>query len=447
MRTPHRARSGRVAAALLTVTAAAGLTACSGSSDDTSGDSAEACAPADGPVEIEYWTNGIDGMEDVVAIWNENNPDIQVTVNTVDDYAPLTNALTAGNAPELAQIEYSRITNFRAIDGFEDVSDCLETIDPDAASKFLDWTWSQATGNGEGVYGIPQDIGPMAMYYNTTLFEQYGIEIPQTWDEFRQAAEEFRENGIYITYFDPTSAGMLNGYMWQNHSSMYDYTDDGWVVTVDNEQGEQVTDFWQGLIEDDLVRTDLVNFSTPVNDAYANHEMAVYISAAWGYSQLRDGVPDQSGEWAVTELPVWDTADPSAANWGGSIVGIMKGNEYVYESLEFLLWLNTDPEAIEMTYELGGLFPASVEGQELPALQEGVDYYGGQQIFEVFSEAAELVETDFMWGPTQDTVDTALVDAMSAAVSSGASITTALEAAQVSAVESMEAQGLTVVDE
>lgn len=436
-----------VAGAAMTVASLAVLSACSSdSTGSTTDDQSATCEPADGTVELDYWTNGIDGMEQVVGLWNERNPDIQVKVSTMDDYAPLTNALTAGSAPEIAQIEYSRVTNFRAQNGFVDAAACLETIDPEASAKFLDWTWAQATGDGEGVYGIPQDIGPMAMYYSTTLFDELGIDVPATWDEFRSAAETFRDAGIYISYFDPTSAGVFNGYMWQNRSHMYDYTDDGWVVTVDNDQGRAVAEYWQGLIEDDLVRTDLVNFSTPVNEAYAARELGVYLSAAWGYTQLRDGVPDQSGEWAVAPMPVWDTADPAAANWGGSVVGLMSGNEHVYESLEFLLWLNSDPEALAMTYELGGLFPASVEGQQLEQLLEGVEYYGGQRIFEVFSDAAGLVDTGFVWGPTQDAVDTALVDAMSASISGGGDLADALTAAQSAAVDTMTTQGLEVTD-
>lgn len=439
----HRARPLPTFAALTVL--ALTVTACAGSNDPDEA-AAEGCEPAGEPVTLQYW-HWVPGMDEVVAVWNEQNPDIQVEVTTVDDYPTISNALTAGQAPELAQIEYSRLSNFRAQDAFIDASACIEAIAPDAGEEFLDWTWSQATFGGEGVFAIPQDIGPLAMYYNTTLFDRYGIEVPTTWEEFAEAAKEFAEADptVRIGYFDASSAGFFNGMLWQNSASLYSYADDGWSVTIDNPESRQVAEFWQGLIDQDLVRTDLVNFSTPLYQAYQDEQLAVYISAAWGYSGIRDNVPGQSGQWAVAELPQWDASDPAGANWGGSTVAFLQGNEYPYESTQFLLWLNNDPDAVAMTYELGGLFPASVSGLEIDALQEGVEFYGGQQIFDIFSTAAGLVDVDFMWGPTQQETDAALQDAMARAVTGSGTLTDALAAAQDTAIATMQEQSIPVV--
>ena len=41
-----------------------------------------------------------------------------------------------------------------------------------AKDQFVDWTWSQVTlGEEDAVYGIPQDAGPMALFYRADLFE------------------------------------------------------------------------------------------------------------------------------------------------------------------------------------------------------------------------------------------------------------------------------------
>lgn len=436
----RRTMGRRLSGIALAVAAVAAMTACSSGADGAEGAS---CKPADGPVELTYWTNGVEGMDKVVEQWNEKNPDIQVKVETFDDYPTLTNALAAGEAPDIAQIEYSRITNFRAQDAFVDASSCLEELKPDAADDFIDWTWAQATGNGDGVYGIPQDVGPMAMYYNKALFDQFGIAVPATWEEYREAAKKFREHDMYISHFDPTSAGVFNAFMWQNHSQMYAYTDAGWQVMVDNPQSQQVADFWQGMVDDDLVRTDLTNFSTPLSQAFANKDLAVNLSAAWSYT----GIPEnQAGDWRVAALPNWDASSPSSANWGGSVVAFMKGTEHPYEALEFLLWLNDDPDAVAQTFELGGLFPASLDGQNMDALQQGLDNYGGQKIFSTFFDSASLVDPNFVWGPTQDTVDQALTDGLSAAVGGNGTFADALSGAQQEAVDTMKAQGLTVAD-
>ncbi|MFC3396914.1 extracellular solute-binding protein [Microbacterium amylolyticum] len=60
------------------------------------------------------------------------------------------------------------------------------------------------------------DSGPMAMFYNATVFEEHGVEVPETWDEFAQAARDFQESDpdVYITN-DLGDAGWNTSLIWQ----------------------------------------------------------------------------------------------------------------------------------------------------------------------------------------------------------------------------------------
>ena len=118
-----------------------------------------------GNVTLEF-TSWIPGIEDVVDVWNEENPDIQVKVQTGPNgncgtYQNFFNQLKAGNAPDLGQIEYDALPNFRVQDGLDDLGACEDVMA--AEDDFVHWTWGQVTlGESDGVYGIPQDSGPMA---------------------------------------------------------------------------------------------------------------------------------------------------------------------------------------------------------------------------------------------------------------------------------------------
>ena len=48
-------------------------------------------------------------------------------------------------------------------------------------------TWGSVNVDGKLV-GLPQDSGPMALFYNKAVFDQYGIAVPTTWDEYVDAA-------------------------------------------------------------------------------------------------------------------------------------------------------------------------------------------------------------------------------------------------------------------
>ncbi|POX63037.1 ABC transporter substrate-binding protein [Streptomyces sp. Ru62] len=431
---------------LATVAAAAGvavLAACS--SPAPAGEApAAACTPAKGKVTLQYW-NTVPGMDKVVDLWNQRHPDIQVETKNIsnDQYGTIGNALKAGKAPDLAQVGYDELPNLRTQNAFVDASACKAATA--AKSKFVPWTWSQTSFGGTGVFALPQDTGPMALFVRRDLFEKYRVAIPTTWDEYASAAQRLHKADpeLAITFFDPNNAEWFNGLLWQNDAKMYGYSGDKWRVTVDSDRSRQVAAYWQKLISGKLVRTDLANGSTQMYAAYQKDRIASYVGAAWGYSMFRDNLPKQAGKWSVVPMPTWGT-NGASGDWGGSTVAFMKGGKHLYEAVEFNTWLNTDPEALAMENKLGGLYPAATAGLQLPSLKQGVPYYGNEKIFDVFADSSKKIDTSFTWGPTQKTVNLALQDAMAKAAAGDGTLTDALATAQDAALKSMKDQAIPV---
>jgi multiple sugar transport system substrate-binding protein len=240
-----------------------------------------------------------------------------------------------------------------------------------------------------------------------------------------------------MTFFDPNNAEWFNGLLWQNSADMYAYTDGKWQVTVDSAQSQQVADYWQKLIDSKEVRTDLANGSTQMYAAYQKNQIASYVGAAWGYSMFRDNLPSQSGKWTIVPMPTW-SGSAASGDWGGSTVAFMKGSQHLYESVKFNTWLNTDPDALALENNLGGLYPAATAGAQLPALSQGVPYYNNEKIFDVFAESSKNIDTSFTWGPTQKTVNLSLQDAMAKAAAGNSTLADALKTAQATALSSMK---------
>nr|WSY57349.1 extracellular solute-binding protein [Streptomyces sp. NBC_00886] len=435
--TVTRIRLGAVAVAA----SVAVLAGCS-SSAPSAKTSAASCAPAKGKVTLQYW-NTVPGMDKVVALWNKKNPNIQVETENIsnDQYGILSNALKAGKAPDLSQVGYDELPNLRTQSAFVDASACSAATA--AKSKFVPWTWSQTSFGGTGVFALPQDTGPMALYVRSDIFKKYDIAIPTTWDEYATAAAKLHkaDPNLDITFFDPNNAEWFNGLLWQNDSQMYRYSGDKWQVTVASDQSKQVADYWQKLISDKLVRTDLAHGSTQMYAAYQKDRIASYVGAAWGYSMFRDNLPKQAGKWTIVPMPTWGS-NGASGDWGGSTVAFMKGSKHLYESVKFNTWLTTDPEALALENQLGGLYPAANAGLQLPALSKGVPYYNNEKVFDVFADSSKKINTSFAWGPTQKTVNLALQDAMAKAAAGDGTLTDALSAAQTAALKSMKDQAI-----
>lgn len=432
-----------VSVALLT----AGVLVMAGCSASSSGSAdAASCAPAGENVTLTF-TSWIPGIEDAVAIWNEQNPDIQVEVQTgpsgnAGTYQNFFNQLQAGNAPDLGQIEYDALPNFRVQDGLANLGACEDVVA--AQDQFVDWTWKQVTlGTENEVYGIPQDAGPMALFYRKDLFEQNGIAIPTTWDEYREAAVKIRALGGYITNFSQSDINQFAGFVWQAGGQWFSNDGDAWKIDLTSSASTQVADYWQGLIDDGLVSS-YPAWTDEWNNAYNTGEVWSWNSAVWGANSISSGAPDTAGKWAVAESPQWEAGQSAAGNWGGSSIAVFKSSEHPYEAAKFALWLNTSEEALTSLNTTAAIYPATKDGLKLPSLQEGVPFYGDQKIYDVFAKASGEVDPNFVWGPTMTQVYADVSDGFKAAVAGSGTLTEALASAQDKTIATLEAQSIPV---
>ncbi|MEP7331002.1 MAG: sugar ABC transporter substrate-binding protein [Terracoccus sp.] len=405
-----------------------------------------ACAPTGGKVSLQFWT-WVPGMDQVVAKWNAANPDIQVMVKSTPagnagTYQNMFNSLKAGTAPDLGQVEYDTLSSFRLQNGLKDISTCPGVSE--AKANFVDWSWSQAQIGGPGVYAVPQDTGPMALYYRKDIFEANKIAVPTTWDEYAKAAATLKAKGIYITHFPQQDANWFDGLLWQAGAKIFDTSGDQVKVSLTDPKAKQVADYWQKLIDDKLVATNLQGFSPDLYKAWNDGKVATWISAAWGYSTIRDNAKSTSGKWAVAPMPQWTAGEKAAGNWGGSTTAVMATSKHPAEAAKFALWLNSDLTALGLANEKGGLYPANKAGLELPALTKGVPFYGDQKVFDVFKEASGNVDANFTWGPIMTDTNRFLSDGFTKALNGQGTLSQSLESAQTQTAAALKAQGISV---
>jgi multiple sugar transport system substrate-binding protein len=431
-----------VAAAVLSAVV---LSGCS-STGSEGGSAAASCAPAQGKVDLSF-TSWIPGIEEVVDVWNKENPDIQVKVQTGPNgnsgtYQNFFNQLKAGNAPDLGQIEYDALPNFRVQNGLMDLGGCEDVMA--AKDDFVDWTWGQVSlGESDSVYAVPQDSGPMAMFYRADLFEQNGIAIPTTWAEYKEAAKQVRATGAYITNFSQGDINQFAGFVWQAGGSWFNNDGSDWTVDLTDPASKKVADYWQDLIDEDLVST-VPTWTTEWDNAYNSSAAWTWNSAVWGANSIASGAPDTAGKWAVAKAPQWEAGDSAAGNWGGSSTAVFTGSKHPYEASKFALWLNTSDEALTMLNKSANIYPATKEGLNLPVLKEGVDFYGGQPIYDVFAEASSEVSEDFAWGPTMTQTYNDVSDGFKAAVSGDGTLLDALTKGQSATIDALKAQSIPV---
>jgi multiple sugar transport system substrate-binding protein len=423
------------------------LTACSSGDDDDGDSSTASCAPSSGGTVNLTYTTWIPGIEDVVKVWNDKNPNIQVKVQTGPNgnggtYQNFFNQLKAGNTPDLGHIEYDALPSFRVQDGLFNLGACDNVAK--AKDQFVPWTWNQVSfGEQNAAYGVPQDAGPMALFYRADLFEQHGIAIPKTWQEYATAAEKVKAAGGFITNFSQSDINQFAGLAWQAGGRWFANDGQQWTVSLTDPNTRKVAEYWQGLIDRKLVSA-VPPWTTEWDNAYNTDQAWTWVSAVWGANSIAAGAPKTAGKWRVAPMPQWSAGESVAGNWGGSSTAVFKNSKHPYEAAQFALWLNTSDEALSLLNEKANLYPATKAGANLPALAKGVAFYGDQKIYEIFAQASSQVSQDFVWGPTMTSTYANASDGFKKAVSGQGTLVEALAAAQSSTIQTLKSQAIPV---
>ncbi|SFJ62345.1 ABC transporter substrate-binding protein [Cellulomonas sp. KH9] len=435
-RTPRR---GAVRGAALVGVLALTLAACSG--DDGSAGDPDAAADEGGELLVWAWDPTVEPIADA---YMEANPDVTIELVNAgtgnDQYTALQNAIGAGSGiPDLAQIEYYALPQFAIGESLADLTDLGAD---ELEGTYTPGPWS-AVQQGDGVYGLPLDSGPMAMFYNAELFEQHGIAVPTTWDEYVAAGRALQaaDPGVFITS-DTGDAGLATSLMWQAGGQPFQV--DGTTVSIDlaDEGSQQYADLWQQLVGEDLLAP-ISAWSDEWYQGLGNGTIATLVTGAWMPGNFVSGVPEGAGRWRVAPMPQWSAGESVTAENGGSAMSVMEASEnkaLAYDFLEFA----SSGDGVALRLEGGG-FPATVADLESEEyLAQESEYFGGQKINEVLAQAAADVAEGWQYLPFQVYANSVFNDTVGQAYVSGTTITEGLAAWQDQLVTYGDDQGFTV---
>ncbi|MCJ1706213.1 ABC transporter substrate-binding protein [Microbacterium sp. VKM Ac-2923] len=438
--------TGRIAATLIVAgLAAVSLTACgaSGNGNAQPGSASDLDAALEAGGELTYWTWTPSGEAQAEAFMKEY-PNVKVTVvnagTATDEYTKLQNAISAGSgAPDVAQIEYYALQQFALSDGLLDLG---AYGFGDLESDYTASTWGAVNLNG-GIYGLPQDSGPMVMLYNKAVFDQFGLSVPTTWSEYIADAQKLTaaDPSKFITN-DAGDPGFAQPLIWQ--AGGQPYKTDGSSVTIDLQDAgsKKWADTWNQLLKPGLL-ADIPTWSDDWFRALGDGTISTIITGAWMPGILESSVPDGAGDWRVAPLPSYDGSPVTAEN-GGSAQSVIKQSKNPALAAAFLKWLNNSDASIDVFLGTGG-FPSTTAQLEDPAfLEEAPEYFGGQQINQVLVESSKNVVPGWEYLPYQVYANSVFPDTVGQAYANRSDLNAGLTAWQENLVTYGQSQGFDV---
>jgi multiple sugar transport system substrate-binding protein len=427
-----------VLAATAAVPLSGALSACSGSSDSSVRSTGRT-------TRVTFWS-ALRGSQEVVDAFNKTHDRIQVDFQQIPSgtqggYAKLSNAARAGNAPDVATIEYPQIPGF-AIDGV--ARDITGLVSDRLRRKLLPQALGLTTFEGR-VFSVPLDVEPMVMHYRVDLFDRYGLRVPRTWDEFAELARTVRRKASdrRLVLFPTDGGTQFACFSWQAGAQWFDTGKGAWNVSLADAPTRRVAAYWQRLIDRDDVFMNAVE-SRQSDAQIGNGLVLTRLSGAWDAGAQMNARPGQKGQWRIAPLPQWDTGRPSVGTHGGSTFAITKDSRVPEAAMEFIEWQVSHPDALRARLSSGTSSQYPAASALVAVGREAFDrsYYGGQDIYTLFEQEAGKIRDGWVWGPRMTATLRVMQDDFARASGGQGSLIDSVRAAQDGTMPDLKALGL-----
>ena len=318
----------------------------------------------------------------VVRGFEEENPDIKIEVSFKEDLnQAMRTALQAGAGPDIIwtpgpsfALEYVLADMFLPLDNYAELWDWN--------SKISNWALDLGRVDGK-LYSISLELEAMVLYFNKTLFEEMGWEVPTTLQDMESAAAKAEAAGlipfvhgnagwrpsnewhvgVFLNHYAGAEAvkeALLGKRPWtdqlfvQSIEKLNDYVQRGWFSKgIGNYYSLTGEDRWSML---------------------ANREGAMIIEGSWAMSSAGEYFNPEVGvddEWDWVPVPVMrrGLAEPLYTLGMGSTVSVNARSQYPDDAAKFIDYLFADRKrAGKWIFDHGAIFnnPLPFEPEDFP---------------------------------------------------------------------------------
>lgn len=316
-------------------------------------------------VEIEYWQYFYEARVKAIDILIEKfeaaNPDITVKHTTfpyADYRTKVAAAIPAGEGPDVVQLFYGWLNDYVEAKLITPLP--TDTFPPEMIEKEF-FPMVQAMKKDGAYMALPTAVRSLALFYNTRLFEEAGIDgPPKTLDDLIEVAKKLTKKDAAGNI---TQVGITTGMNAQDHHWWREvltrqfgadpYKDDYQTVNYNDEAGAAALKWYSEL--EILHGVTQAGFMDEGQAAFKAGRAGMHIDGSFRIGALKS---TRGLKWGVAELPA--NADGMKSNyssyWVNGITSKAEG-EKKEAALKFLSFVTSD-EAMQIWLDTVGELPA-----------------------------------------------------------------------------------------
>ncbi|MBO8165124.1 MAG: extracellular solute-binding protein [Brevibacillus sp.] len=135
-------------------------------------------------------------VNDIIAKYEEQNPGIHIEVEVLSNEQYKEKIKVLSSSDQLPDVGMTWAAGYLKpyVEGnqFTPLNDLLEG---EFADLFVPGTVDAYTIDGK-TYGLPLELNIAPIFYNKAIFDQYGLNVPQTYEDFKNVVNVLTENGV-----------------------------------------------------------------------------------------------------------------------------------------------------------------------------------------------------------------------------------------------------------
>lgn len=321
----------------------------------------------------DAYTEGYQKIIDAFNADNEYGVTIEPEFVSNSDYkTKLTTMMASDSQPDIIFTwELGYLENF--VDGGKIVN-LQEYLDADTEWKdsFNSGTLEQETYDGD-VYGIPTAQCMAVMYYNKSIFDQYKLKVPATYEEYRKVCDTLLENDITPVALASTAddAWLVSQYIQELSDGIAGYDlFDGIKNGTKNWNDEAMVEaakLFQEEVEAGYFEDGFTGVSGSEAEAlFQTGQTAMYFNGSWEISNLDNPEVCQEAENISCFAMPAVNADQGNVSVGSldNSYAITTNCKNVEAAIGFLKYWTNEENAAMLLYDYGRMPATSLELDE-----------------------------------------------------------------------------------
>ena len=268
------------------------------------------------------------------------------------------------------------------------------------------------------IYGLPCIQAVFGLHYRTDIFEKYGVEVPQTWEELRETAKKLnqKEPGVHgITFMGRRGVQLQCTYdnmLWSFGGEWYD---ENYRPTINSQAAVDALEYFRSLIP--FAPKGVLTYDWDENArAFAQGTAAITIQ--WQNAAPTFYDPEKSkivGKFKFTKVLGKKQPDGSikrTPTFGGWSLQIPKDSKHKEAAWEFMVWASSPELDPRLAYSQPG---SRFSGLEDPETQKKyIEYRGMLESLPIAKGRPRIAP----YSELADALEVALSEAMTGAKSS-----------------------------